>query len=82
MANLATKAGVTGKTKIKIKTPLINLSKAEIIKRGDLLGLDYSLTLSCYDPDLEGRACGACDSCLQRKKGFQEAGVTDPTLYQ
>ena len=82
MANLATKAGVTGKTRIKIKTPLINLSKAEIIKKGDLLGLDYSLTLSCYDPDLEGMACGACDSCLQRKKGFQEAGVTDPTLYQ
>jgi 7-cyano-7-deazaguanine synthase len=82
MANLATKTGVTGETTIKIQTPLINLSKAQIIKTGDQLGLDYSLTLSCYDPDLEGRACGACDSCQQRKKGFQEAEVKDPTLYQ
>lgn len=82
MANLATKAGVTGETIIKIKTPLINLSKAQIVKKGDALGLDYSLTLSCYDPDPEGVACGACDSCLQRKKGFQEAGVSDPTLYR
>ncbi|MCK5311284.1 MAG: 7-cyano-7-deazaguanine synthase QueC [Desulfobacteraceae bacterium] len=82
MANLATKAGVTGDTTIKIKTPLINLTKAQIIKKGTSLNVDYSLTLSCYDPDSEGRACGACDSCLQRKKGFQEAGVKDPTLYQ
>ena len=82
MANLATKAGVTGETTIKIKTPLIHLSKAQIIKKGNELNLDYSLTLSCYDPDSEGRACGACDSCLQRKKGFQEAKVKDPTLYQ
>ena len=82
MANLATKTGVTGETTIKIQTPLINLSKAGIIKKGGLLGLDYSLTLSCYDPDIEGRACGGCDSCQQRKKGFQEAGVKDPTLYQ
>ena len=81
MANLATKAGVTGKTNLKIKTPLIKLSKAEIIKKGTMLGLDYSLTISCYDPDSEGKACGACDSCIQRKKGFQDAGVTDPTFY-
>lgn len=82
MANLATKAVVTKKSTIKIKTPLIHMSKAQIIKKGKELNLDYSLTLSCYDPDSEGRACGECDSCLQRKKGFQEAGVKDPTLYQ
>ena len=81
MANLATKAGVTGETKLKIKTPLINLSKGEIIKKGIELGVDYSLTLSCYDPDLNGRACGKCDSCLHRKKGFKEAGIADPTIY-
>ncbi len=82
MANLATKAGVTGNTLIKIKTPLISLTKAEIIKKGTKLNLDYSLTLSCYDPDAKGKACGECDSCLQRKKGFKEAGVKDPTIYQ
>jgi 7-cyano-7-deazaguanine synthase len=82
MANLATKAGVTGETTMKIKTPLINLTKAEIIKTGHELNLDYSLTISCYDPDSEGRACGECDSCQQRKKGFKEAGVKDPTIYQ
>ncbi len=82
MANLATKTGVTGETTIKIQTPLINLSKAQIIQKGYQLGLDYSLTLSCYDPDTEGRACGECDSCQQRKKGFQEAEVKDPTIYQ
>jgi len=83
MANLATKASVTGeKAHIKIKTPLIKLSKAQIIKKGAELGFDYSLTLSCYDPDLEGKACGECDSCIQRKRGFQDAGVKDPTLYQ
>ncbi len=82
MANLATKAGVTGDTTIKIKTPLINLTKAQIIQKGDSLNLDYSLTLSCYDPDSEGRACGECDSCQQRQKGFKEAGVKDPTIYQ
>jgi 7-cyano-7-deazaguanine synthase len=82
MANLATKTGVTGETTIKIQTPLINLSKAEIIQKGNRLGLDYSLTLSCYDPDSEGRACGGCDSCQLRRKGFKEAGVKDPTIYQ
>ncbi len=81
MANLATKAGVEGTTKLRIKTPLINLTKAEIIQKGITLGVDYSLTHSCYDPDEMGRACGACDSCLLRKKGFKEAGVPDPTIY-
>ncbi len=81
MANLATRTGVTGETKLKIKTPLIDLSKGEIIKRGIELGVDYSLTLSCYDPDLSGRSCGKCDSCLHRKKGFKEAGIADPTIY-
>ena len=81
MANLATRAGVTGETKLKIKTPLIDLSKGEIIKKGIDLGVDYSLTLSCYDPDLSGRSCGKCDSCLHRKKGFKEAGIADPTIY-
>ncbi len=82
MANLATRAGVTGETTIKIQTPLINLSKAQIIKQGNSLGFDYSLTLSCYDPDADGKACGSCDSCIQRKKGFLKAGVKDPTRYQ
>ena len=81
MANLATKAGVEGKTKLRIQTPLIAMTKAEIIKKGTELGVDYGLTLSCYDPDEQGRACGACDSCLLRKKGFIEAGVADVTVY-
>lgn len=81
MANLATQAGVEGKTKLTICTPLIDKTKAEIIKIGTALGLDYSLTLSCYDPDTEGRACGRCDSCLLRKRGFKEAGIPDPTRY-
>lgn len=80
MANLATKAGVEG-AKIKINTPLITLSKADIIKRGIALGVDYSLTLSCYDPNERGEACGHCDSCQLRRKGFAEAGVPDPTYY-
>ena len=79
-ANLGTKIGVEG-SKIKIHTPLISLSKAEIIKKGIKLGVDYRLTHSCYDPDDKGRACGRCDSCLLRKKGFKEAGVEDPTVY-
>ncbi len=79
-ANLGTKSGAEGR-KIKIHTPLISLTKSEIIKRGLELGVDYSLTHSCYDPDEEGRACGNCDSCLLRKKGFEEAGVEDPTAY-
>jgi len=81
MANLAIKASVEGKISIKIRTPLINLTKAEIIKKGVKLGVDYSLTHSCYDPDESGRACGKCDSCLLRKKGFKEAGIPDPTEY-
>jgi 7-cyano-7-deazaguanine synthase len=82
MANLATKAGVKGEVQLEIQTPLISMTKAEIIKTGVSLGVDYSLTLSCYDPDEQGRACGRCDSCLLRKKGFKEAGVQDPTVYR
>lgn len=82
MANLATKAGVEGKLKFKIRTPLINLSKAEIIKKGIELGVDYSLTHSCYDPLPNGSACGECDSCKLRLKGFEDAGVKDPILYR
>ncbi len=82
MANLATKAGVEGTTKLKIETPLILMTKAQIIRKGAELGVDYGLTLSCYDPDPQGRACGACDSCLLRIKGFKEAGVADPTVYR
>lgn len=81
MANLATKTGVEGITKIKILTPLINLTKAEIIKKGIKLGIDYSLTHSCYDPAIDGKACGRCESCVLRKKGFQKAEIKDPTLY-
>ena len=81
LANLATQAGVEGKTELKIRAPLIDKTKAEIIQIGAALGVDYSLTLSCYDPDAEGRACGGCDSCLLRKKGFDEAGISDPTRY-
>jgi 7-cyano-7-deazaguanine synthase len=81
MANLATKAGVENNIKLSIKTPLINLTKAEIITLGNKLGVDYSMTHSCYDPSPEGLACGACDSCIFRKKGFIESGVKDPTRY-
>ena len=81
MANLATSAA-TGGAQFKIHTPLIKLTKAEIIKTGLALGLEYSLTVSCYRPDAEGRACGSCDSCVFRKKGFKEAGVVDPTRYR
>lgn len=81
MANLATKESVEAKMRLSIHTPLIRLTKAQIIKRGLELGIDYGLTHSCYDPDSRGRACGHCDSCLLRKKGFSEAGVPDPTLY-
>jgi 7-cyano-7-deazaguanine synthase len=77
MAALATKAGVEG-APIRIHAPLIRMTKAEIIKKGMALGVDYGLTRSCYDPDAEGRACGRCDACLLRKKGFEEAGVGDP----
>jgi 7-cyano-7-deazaguanine synthase len=81
MANLATKAGIEGR-EIEIKTPLIHLSKAEIIQQGIALGVDYSQTISCYQADLEGKACGRCDSCRLRIKGFFDAKVTDPTIYQ
>jgi len=81
MANLATRAGVEKKTRITIEIPLIHMSKSQIIKLGIELGVDYALTHSCYDPSPEGVACGLCDSCLLRKKGFREAGVTDPTRY-
>ncbi len=82
MANLATKAAVEGKSRLKIHTPLIKMTKAEIIKEGLVLGLDYSLTWSCYDPTSEGLACGLCDSCQLRLKGFKEAGVKDPISYE
>ena len=82
MANLATKAGVEGKTRLKIQTPLISMTKAQIVQKGAELGVDYGWTLSCYEPDDQGRACGLCDSCLLRKKGFAEAGVADPTVYK
>jgi 7-cyano-7-deazaguanine synthase len=80
MANLATKAGIDGNA-LKIHTPLIHLTKAEIIQKGIALGVDYALTTSCYDPAKNNAACGHCDSCLLRKKGFAEAGVPDPTAY-
>ena len=82
MANLATKAGVEGKSHIKIHTPLINLTKGEIIKKGISLGVDYSLTSSCYSPDKDGNPCGLCDSCHFRLKGFKEAGIKDPLTYK
>ncbi len=82
MANLATKAGVEGNQKLKIHTPLIEMSKAYTIRQGMELGVDYSLTHSCYDPSDEGLACGECDSCLLRLKGFQEAGLSDPIKYK
>jgi 7-cyano-7-deazaguanine synthase len=80
LANLATKAGVQGQS-IRIHTPLIRMTKAEIIRTGLSLGVDYSLTHSCYDPAADGRSCGECDSCLLRLKGFSDAGTTDPLLY-
>jgi len=81
MANLATKAGVDGDQSITIHTPLISMTKGEIIRKGLTLGVDYSLTHSCYDPDKAGNACGRCDSCRIRLKGFQEAGTADPINY-
>jgi 7-cyano-7-deazaguanine synthase len=82
MANLATKAAVEGKQKLKIHTPLIQLTKAQIIQKGHGLGLDFSFTHSCYDPAQTGESCGECDSCLLRRKGFKEAGLPDPTIYK
>ena len=82
MANLATRAGVEGTQSLKLHSPLIAMSKADIVREGLRLGVDYSLTSSCYDPDEQGRACGHCETCLLRLKGFAEAGVTDPVQYQ
>ena len=81
MANLATKAGVEGRTRLKIHTPLIGLSKREIVQLAQQLGVDFRLTHSCYDPDSAGRPCGLCDSCRLRQKGFAEAGIRDPLEY-
>ncbi len=81
MANLATRTGVEGRTRLKIHTPLIGMNKAGIVRLALELGVDVRLTRSCYDPDAQGRACGHCDSCLLRRKGFAEAGVEDPIEY-
>jgi 7-cyano-7-deazaguanine synthase len=81
MANLATKAGVEGRQALRIHTPLIALTKAEIVRRGIELGVDYGLTCSCYDPAPDGAPCGQCDSCLLRQKGFGENGLVDPLAY-
>jgi 7-cyano-7-deazaguanine synthase len=80
MANLATRRGVEG-AGIVIHAPLIDLTKGQIIELGHRLGVDYGLTTSCYDPDLDGRACGHCDACVLRRKGFEEAGIVDPIRY-
>jgi 7-cyano-7-deazaguanine synthase len=82
MARLATRAGVEQGQQLTLHTPLIELSKREIVERGLALGLDFSLTLTCYDPDSAGRACGRCEACLLRLKGFQEAGMEDSAAYQ
>lgn len=82
MANLATKRGTLGGEPIKIETPLLHMTKGDIVKAAHENQVDLGLTISCYDPDDEGRACGACDACILRKKGFDEAGVPDPTKYQ
>jgi 7-cyano-7-deazaguanine synthase len=82
MANLATRAGVEGSQRLKIHTPLIRLSKAQIVARGLGLGVDYAWTSSCYDPNPEGRPCGGCDSCLLRAAGFQEIGAVDPLVQR
>jgi 7-cyano-7-deazaguanine synthase len=81
MADLATKAGVEGKQHLKIHAPLLHLNKSQIIQAGIKLGIDYSMTVSCYRLDAAGRSCGCCDSCIYRKKGFFEAGIADPTIY-
>ena len=82
MANLATKMAVEGQALTRIRIPLIQMTKAEIIQKGIELGVDYALTHSCYDPSSEGKACGQCDSCLLRKKGFKDAGIEDPIHYE
>ncbi|MGC3966800.1 MAG: 7-cyano-7-deazaguanine synthase QueC [Pirellulales bacterium] len=81
LANLATKAGVESTIRFKIHAPLVAMTKAEIIRTGTSLGVDYGLTHSCYDPDLEGRACARCDACALRLKGFADAGLSDPAVY-
>ena len=81
MANLATKAGVEGESRYRVHAPLLHMTKAEIIRTGRDAGVDFSLTHSCYDPSPEGLACGGCDSCILRRKGFEEAGIPDPTRY-
>ncbi len=80
MANLATRASVEGRMKLTIETPLLRMTKAEIIRKGSELGLDFSLTHSCYDPNADGQPCRGCDSCILRQKGFEEAGIADPLL--
>jgi 7-cyano-7-deazaguanine synthase len=82
MADLATKAGVEGRQHLVIHTPLIRWTKAQIVKKGIELGVDYSLTVTCYDPSKDGAACGECDACLLRLKGFAENGMSDPAKYQ
>lgn len=82
MANLATAAGVEGRQRLRIHTPLIHLTKAEIVQHGLALGVDYGLTSSCYDPGPDGRPCGECDSCQLRAKGFAQAGVADPLVQR
>lgn len=82
MANLATRAGVEGQKRLRIRTPLIDMTKAKIIQTGASLGVDYAMTHSCYDPSEDGLACGQCDSCRLRRDGFTEAGVVDPTPYR
>jgi 7-cyano-7-deazaguanine synthase len=81
MANLATRGGVNGTNPVRIRAPLLQLSKADIIRLGVSLGVDYTMTTSCYDPAADGRACGRCDACQLRRKGFSDAGVADPTRY-
>ena len=82
LANLATKAGVEGRTRLRVHAPLLRLSKADIVRLAGDLGVDFSLTHSCYDPDAAGRPCGHCDSCVLRKRGFAEAGIADPLNYR
>ena len=82
MANLATKTGVEGTTSLRIHAPLMEMTKADIVAEGTRLGIDFAITTSCYDPDPTGAACGGCDSCLLRRRGFDEAGVADPTRYR
>jgi 7-cyano-7-deazaguanine synthase len=82
LANLATKAGVEGRTRLQVHAPLLRLSKSGIVKLGAELGVDFSLTHSCYDPDTQGRSCGLCDSCRLRLQGFKDAGIEDPLAYR